>query len=304
MSAGSLLSRLSPTLYDTYAKTAHSHALKRKLLRVKAITSSAQVPRRLDTEKHFADLQHRGFPLPQAYDYGICATWCRGAERVLMLRDRQLLSEHTLSIVEVGCGDGMTGRCLSDLGHRVILTDVLDWRYEKAATLPFIKADVCEGVDLPATSVDLVISFNTFEHLQDPRSALREIFRILKPGGKLFLDFGPLYCSPWGLHAWSLRFPYPQFLFSPAYIEQKIISLVFEDLATSRKQLQPTNRWRIADYRNLWRLPEWAVLHLEEDKDVRYLDLIQEFPDSFSGQSLTVDDLTVNSIVVVLQKKS
>ncbi len=34
---------------------------------------------------------------------------------------------------------------------------------------------------------DAVVTFNTFEHLHDPFQAAREIYRVLKPGGRLFL---------------------------------------------------------------------------------------------------------------------
>lgn len=34
---------------------------------------------------------------------------------------------------------------------------------------------------------DAVVSFNTFEHLHDPTTAAREIFRVLKPGGKVVI---------------------------------------------------------------------------------------------------------------------
>jgi SAM-dependent methyltransferase len=37
------------------------------------------------------------------------------------------------------------------------------------------------------TCFDAVVTFNTFEHLHDPAQAAREIYRVLKPGGRLFL---------------------------------------------------------------------------------------------------------------------
>ncbi len=38
---------------------------------------------------------------------------------------------------------------------------------------------------------DAVVTFNTFEHLYDPGQAAREIYRVLKPGGRLFLHGFP-----------------------------------------------------------------------------------------------------------------
>ena len=47
-------------------------------------------------------------------------------------------------------------------------------------------------VDLPLAedSVDAVITVNTFYFLEDPRPALREIARVLRPGGRLVIGVG------------------------------------------------------------------------------------------------------------------
>ena len=47
-------------------------------------------------------------------------------------------------------------------------------------------------VDLPLVedSVDAIITVNTFYFLEDPRPALREIARVLRPGGRVVIGIG------------------------------------------------------------------------------------------------------------------
>ena len=70
-------------------------------------------------------------------------------------------------------------------GTRVKLENVVEMEYSvfrhtdvaaNAHHLPFADA-----------SFDAVVSFNTFEHLYDPDRATAEIFRVLKPGGRLLV---------------------------------------------------------------------------------------------------------------------
>lgn len=51
----------------------------------------------------------------------------------------------------------------------------------------------------PDASFDTVISCETIEHLPRPRTALAEMARVLKPGGRLFLTT-PNYMGPLGLY--------------------------------------------------------------------------------------------------------
>ncbi|MHB1422055.1 MAG: class I SAM-dependent methyltransferase [Gemmataceae bacterium] len=64
---------------------------------------------------------------------------------------------------------------------------------------------------------DAVVTFNTFEHLHDPFQAAREIHRVLKPGGRLFLHTAflqPLHEAPhhyynateFGVRRWFSQF--------------------------------------------------------------------------------------------------
>jgi SAM-dependent methyltransferase len=47
--------------------------------------------------------------------------------------------------------------------------------------------DICDMKDIQDNQLDLVICSHVLEHVPDPDKALREIFRILRPGGKAIL---------------------------------------------------------------------------------------------------------------------
>ena len=48
--------------------------------------------------------------------------------------------------------------------------------------------------------MDVIYSINAFEHIPDPEKTLKEIYRILKPGGFAFISFIPAYYSDAGSH--------------------------------------------------------------------------------------------------------
>ena len=96
------------------------------------------------------------------------------------------------SLLEVGCGRGIAipefARRLKP--ERIVGLDsdqsLLDIATEQlaragvAATL--INADV-RTIPMDDVSIDLVIDFGTCYHIEEPEKALREIRRVLKPGG-------------------------------------------------------------------------------------------------------------------------
>jgi len=54
--------------------------------------------------------------------------------------------------------------------------------------------------DFDETGFDYIVSKESFEHMLDLPAILAEMKRCLKPGGRLFTGFGPLWNSPYGDH--------------------------------------------------------------------------------------------------------
>jgi SAM-dependent methyltransferase len=92
-------------------------------------------------------------------------------------------------IADLGCS---TGYLLEDLvaaypGRRLVGVDLVAPGLAKAHELVpaawLLRADVC-ALPLADSSVDAVVTANLLEHVPDDRGALREMFRVLKPGGR------------------------------------------------------------------------------------------------------------------------
>ena len=47
---------------------------------------------------------------------------------------------------------------------------------------------------------DFVYSINTFEHISNPAIAFDEMMRVSKPGGIIYIQFDPIWASPFGHH--------------------------------------------------------------------------------------------------------
>lgn len=58
-----------------------------------------------------------------------------------------------------------------------------------------------DRVNFPTEYFDAITMHDVLEHLIDPVETLKEVRRVLKPGGKLIVDF-PDYHKPEGLHHW------------------------------------------------------------------------------------------------------
>jgi ubiquinone/menaquinone biosynthesis C-methylase UbiE len=111
-----------------------------------------------------------------------------------------------LSLLDVGCGPGTI---TADLARRIqggtvvgvdLPSDVIGAAQTElgAANLRFEVGDVY-SLDFGDRSFDLVFAHQVLQHLGDPVAALREMLRVLRPGGHVAVrdsDYGAFVWSP------------------------------------------------------------------------------------------------------------
>ncbi len=126
-------------------------------------------------------------------------------------------------VADIGSGDGiidlglsLRGRPQELVGYDVNLTPVdhlleLAGRHAGVTELPAglsFRSSEPERIDAPDASFDVVVTWSVFEHARDPLGLLREMRRIVRPDGELFLQLWPFYHSFRGSHLWDW-FPEP-----------------------------------------------------------------------------------------------
>jgi len=99
-----------------------------------------------------------------------------------------------LCILDVGCGDGVLATRLAQDGAQVTgldaSADMLAAAHRRARAAG-VEVDLVEGVagnlPFPTGQFDCVVSVATLCFVDDPRPTIREMVRVLKPGGRLIL---------------------------------------------------------------------------------------------------------------------
>jgi ubiquinone/menaquinone biosynthesis C-methylase UbiE len=97
-------------------------------------------------------------------------------------------------VLEIGCGTGVHARLLAEAGANVAAVDLTPTAVEltrKRLELHGLSADVreadAEHLPFPDDSFDFVWSWGVIHHSESTESVVREIARVLRPGGTLSL---------------------------------------------------------------------------------------------------------------------
>lgn len=106
-------------------------------------------------------------------------------------------------VLDFGCATGWLSLALADLGCSVVGVDISPaairlaetWSAKRGVraggTVEFRAYDG-QRLPLPDRSIDIVVCFDAFHHVKDQMATLREMARVLRPGGRIaMLEPGP-----------------------------------------------------------------------------------------------------------------
>jgi SAM-dependent methyltransferase len=205
--------------------------------------------------------------------------------------------------LELGCGEGVVSHVLWKEGVRAAGIDVRGEVFDSRALAAGVDLREMDAASLAFRdgAFDLVYSFDAFEHFPHPERVLAEALRVTRPGGLIYLDFGPLYDSPWGLHADAvLGIPYVQHLFPRSVTEH-----FCREEGLPPIHFEQCNGWSLGQYRRLFEAHagELDTLCWFEKLDVSGLGLIERHPSCFRGKAAALEDLLVGYVEVLVRKR-
>lgn len=238
-------------------------------------------------------LQAQFPPEPITYHYDPASLHRRGQERAESLLQLLAHEPELRLFLDLGAWDNMVCYALQQRGKHAIGTDLVADGIAGAARqagVPFAQMD-SGALGFADSSVDVVFSYNCFEHFPEPEAVVREALRVLRPGGYFYANFGPLYFSPKGAHQWkSINVPYCQCLFPKALLS---------DFAAAH-QLELTgfhwmNEWSLGQFHRLWEAYSDRLVPVvyHETYNADHVSLIEQFPSLFKSKTEQFEDLIV-----------
>ena len=120
---------------------------------------------------------------------------CRGDIAIAHYHRYLIASQFAIgkNVLDIACGEGYGSELLSHVAKNVIGVDISIEAIEHACSkynvdnLTFLHG-TASNIPIPDASVDLVVSFETIEHLYEQKEMIKEFKRVLSKGGLLILS--------------------------------------------------------------------------------------------------------------------
>jgi SAM-dependent methyltransferase len=110
-----------------------------------------------------------------------------GAERSHDTLHRVLASREPCKILDAACGQGVLALALRDRSFDVHCADIIPELFEVEG-LPFKQVNLNRRLPYEDGEFDAVVCANAMHRLFNPAGAAREFHRILRPGGRVYIN--------------------------------------------------------------------------------------------------------------------
>lgn len=97
------------------------------------------------------------------------------------------------AVLDLGAGSGVTSRALRDAGMQVTAFDMRPLPDEQFEGIECVVADLQEGIPVDDGAYDGAVCQEVAHQLENPWAFLREVERVLRPGGVLVLSTPNMY---------------------------------------------------------------------------------------------------------------
>jgi SAM-dependent methyltransferase len=160
------------------------------------------------------------YPVPPKYDTPTIAARTRKS----LLEVHGAIDLANKRVLEIGCGTGYHVWFLAHhFGSEATGIDVAErntWKALSDEKTRFVWADITDANPLPEKHFDRIMSFAVWEHVTHPFRALQEVYRMLRPGGLVWMNAN-LHRGPLASHLYrEIKFPWPHLLFSDDVIRE------------------------------------------------------------------------------------
>jgi SAM-dependent methyltransferase len=246
-------------------------------------------------------LMQGGYSPPDVIRYDPAGLVERAAKKIEQLT-KVIDLTRVRTALELGCWDGMVSADLSKRGIMALGLDVATKGIDRRAREDgacFVQSDA-EAIGVRSEAVDLVYSFASFEHFPHPDRCMKEVHRVLRSGGSAFIHFGPLYFSPYGLHAYrQIPVPFCHLLFHEEDLHRWAAD------HNLPHEWPFVNGWTLKRYRELWRSLESLFVvtaYRVYTTGGVGLELVNRYPGCFVPRVEDFDELLVAFVDIALQK--
>ena len=107
----------------------------------------------------------------------------------LALKIKKIFSKLNKGIVlDLGSGEGEHANILKNMGFDVVTAGIDNREFKYPDLIKFTFCDLSNAAPFKNASFDYVLFLEILEHIRNPYFAIREISRVLKPEGLLFLS--------------------------------------------------------------------------------------------------------------------